>query len=87
MCMKLGLILTFLSGGENVCSGGDDFPHLLVSLPFVFRVRVSQQGYCQQTVRARPVLEFLLVSDVQLDGESDHLLLDEPEVSRKSRSW
>lgn len=69
------------TGGQNVRRSRNDFPHLLVSLPFVLRVRVPQQRHSRQTVRARPVLELLLAGHVQLDGEPDHILLDESEVS------
>lgn len=72
---------TFCStGGPDVRRGRDDIPHLLVSVPFVLCVRVPQQGHSDQTVRARLVPEFLLAGHVQLDGEPDHLLLDESQV-------
>lgn len=78
--------VTFCStGGPDVRRGRDDIPHLLVSVPFVLCVRVPQQGHSDQTVRARLVPELLLAGHVQLDGEPDHLLLDESQVGTNAQ--
>jgi len=64
-------------GRENVCCSSDNFFNLLVALSLIFRIRVPQQKHSSQNVCARSVPEFLLVSNVKFDGESDNLLLDE----------
>lgn len=64
-------------GRQNVCCSGGNFFDLLVALSLLFRIRVPQQRHRSQNVCARSVPEFLLVSNVKFDGESDNLLLDE----------
>lgn len=70
-----------VAGGQNVRRGGDNFPDLLAALSLVFRLRVPQQKHSDQSVRSRPLLEFLLVGYVQFNGQSHNILLDESKVS------
>lgn len=78
-------VIRFPAGRQNVCRSGDDFLDLLAALSHVFCVRLSQQKHCKQNLRARLVLDVLLVGHVQLDGEPDNLLLDESQVSAINR--
>lgn len=54
---------------------------MLDSVSLVFRVRLSQQPDDNQQLCAASLFRFLLASNVQRDGQSDYLLLDEQQVS------
>lgn len=68
-------------GCAHVHHRGDHLRHLLAALSPVLRVRVPQQPDDVVQLRAAAIPGLLLAGHVKRDGQPNHLLLDEQQVS------